>query len=246
MIIGSSESMRGGTSQKAFGRALLIGLSLVSFAQAQMGSDDGLGWRRIPQQLRAPDGDTVAADVRAARDEFFDRVIGALPPGQGSSWDKGAIFEEIPVLKSITIAVVRFESYTTIQSASKRSIYTEVKMQVEQALRDPSTIIRPGQSITVILGGGSLRLPSGRVIQRDLDLGDYGIEPGHRYLAFLAYERAGTYFSWLKSWDLTSGLAVPTEPFDVQKAHSGMSRFAGMPEDKFIVEVNARIASAAK
>jgi hypothetical protein len=163
---------------------------MVSQCQSDIASD----WRKIPQKQRPLTADNVSPDVRASRDRFFDKVIGTLPSGAGSAWDKMPFSEEIPAYKGITIAVVEFEDYTVIQSASQRSVYTEVRMSVEQVLKDQSAAARAGQDLTVILGGGSLRLPSGRIITRDLDLGDFGIQPRHRYLAFIAYEKTGTYF----------------------------------------------------
>jgi hypothetical protein len=119
-------------------------------------------------------------------------------------------------------------------------------MSVKQVLKDPFETARPGQDLTVILGGGSLQLPSGRIITRNLDLGDFGIQPGHRYLAFIGYEKAGSYFSWLKSWDLTNGVAVPTYPFDVQKAKEGASHYAGMQQDEFISAVESALSADIK
>ena len=126
----------------------------------------------------------------------------------------GPIFQEIPTDKTLTTALVGFANYTTIRSASGRSIYTEVSVNVEQVLRDPSATVRTGMTLTVILGGGSLELPSGQILRKNLDQGaESGIQPGHRYLAFLSHENEGDYFYCAKSWDLSSGVAVPTYPF---------------------------------
>jgi len=111
---------------------------------------------------------------------------------------------------------------------------------------DPTASAQTGKTLTVVLGGGTLRLPSGEIVQRNLDLGDYGIQPDHRYLAFLGYEKDGEYFSWLKSWDLSSGVAVPTYPFDIQKAKDGTSRFAGMPADNFVAAVRRILSPGAR
>lgn len=73
-----------------------------------------------------------------------------------------------------------------------------------------------------------------------------GIQPGHRYLAFLFHDNDGDYFYCTKSWDLSSGVAVPTYPFDVRLAKSGTSRFTGMPEDTFIAAVRIVLSSVAR
>jgi hypothetical protein len=159
----------------------------------------------------------------------------------------GPIFQEIPADKTLTTALVEFADYTTIRSASGRSIYTEVSVNVEQVLRDPSATVRTGTALTVILGGGSLELPSGEILRKNLDQGaESGIQPGHRYLVFLYHENDGDYFYCAKSWNLSGGFAVPTYPFDVQKAKNGASRFAGMPEAQFIAAVRGILSSGAK
>jgi hypothetical protein len=134
--------------------SLLIrfGAVLASFAEAQTGLYE---WRQTPQPLPRSGADTVSPDVRSARDKFFDRLYGPLPKGVFSNGpDAGPIFEEIPADKAFTVALVQFVDYTTIRSAGRRSIYTEVRMNVEQVLRDPSETLRPATALTVILGGG--------------------------------------------------------------------------------------------
>jgi hypothetical protein len=159
----------------------------------------------------------------------------------------GPIFEEIPADKSFTVAVVRFVDYATILSASRKSIYTEVKMKVERVLRSASPSAGPEKNLTVILGGGSVQLSSGVIVKKNLDQGaESGIQPGHRYLAFLVHQKDGDYFYCAKSWDLSTGVAVPTYPSDVVKARNGTSRFAGMPERRFIAAVRAILSTEAR
>jgi hypothetical protein len=144
------------------------------------------------------------------------------------------------------VALVQFANFTTIRSASGRSVYTEVTMNVEQVLKDPSGTVQRGKALPVALGGGTLRLPSGRILQWSLRLGDDdGIEPGHRYVAFLHYQKEGEYFEWMKSWDVSSGVAVPTDPCDIRKAKEGTSGFAGMSEDNFVAAVKGILSAAA-
>jgi hypothetical protein len=50
----------------------------------------------------------------------------------------------------------------------------------------------------------------------------------------------------MKSWDLTSGLAVPTYPLDVQKVEEKTSHYAGMSEDKFISAVKSALLADTK
>jgi hypothetical protein len=185
--------------------------------------------------------DDVSRKVRATRNRFFDRVYG--PPSKG--WvsdgpDLGPRFEEIPAYGDLTIALVQFAGYRAILSASKKTIYIEARMNVEQVLRDPSGTAGPKRPVTIGIAGGSVILPSGQIIRRNLRQPEIcGIRPGHRYVAFLAYESALGLFECVKTWDLSTGFAVATYPFDVLKAREGTSRFAGLPEDRFVAAVKA-------
>jgi hypothetical protein len=116
-------------------------------------------------------------------------------------------------------------------------------MNVDQVLRDPSGTVRPGKDLTVILAGGTLRLSSGQIVQEYLDEDiQSGLQPGHRYLGFLYYNKdGGDYFECEKSWLLSGGTAVPTSGRSqfvvVAAAISGPAPVAGMPEGEFIAAV---------
>jgi hypothetical protein len=192
--------------------------------------------------------DDVPRKVRATRNIFFDRVYGPPPKGSFSEGpDLGPIFEEIPAFGDLTIALVQFSDYRTILSTSKKTIYIEARMNVEQVLRDPSGTAGPKRPVTIGIAGGSVILPSGQIIQRNLRQTEVcGIRPAHRYLAFLAYENALELFECIKTWDLSTGVAVATYPFDVLKAKEGTSRFAGLPEDQFVAAVKAILSPQRK
>jgi hypothetical protein len=206
----------------------------------QTGADD---WRQEPQTLMPAKADDVTRKVRTARNRFFDRVYGPPPKGWFSNGpDLGPIFEEIPAYGDLTVALVQFADYRTLLSASKKTIYIEVRMNIEQVLRDPSGTARPKRKVTIGIPGGSVILPSGQIIQQGLRQAEVcGIRPRHRYLAFLAYEHALELFECAKTWDLSTGVAVATYTFDVSKAKEGTSRFAGLPEDQFVAAVKAML-----
>jgi hypothetical protein len=218
---------------------MLLGLwPVLSLGQA--GAED---WRQEPRALTPARADNVSGKLRSARNKFFDRVYGPPPKGWFSEGpDPGPIFEEIPDWGALTVALVQFADYQTILSASKKTIYIEVHMDVEQVLRDPSGTARQKLSVTVGVAGGTIRLPSGEVIQRGIRQTELcGIRPGGRYLAFLGYDKASELFQCLKTWDLSTGVAVATYPFDLLKAKEGTSRFAGLPEDQFMAAVSAAL-----
>ena len=216
-----------------------------------MCATDWWSWRSVPQRVLPASADTVPKAIRNARNRVFDRDYG---PGSNRS-DAGQPVETtegIPIGKMDAVAVIRFADYKTIRSASAKSIYTEVRMNVEQVLRDPYfySPIQPGKDLTVILPGGSLRLPSGQIIRNNLGEGiESGIQPGHRYVAFLGRETDGDFFGCGKTWDLSGGVAVATSAraqFVKDIAISGPRPVDGMAESEFIAAVKDTLAALSK
>lgn len=218
-------------------------------------SADYWAWRETPQAVQPANDGTVPYAVRAARDAVFDYFYGPPPEGSGKSTPSRGQPEEtadgIPIYRNLTAAVVRFADYRVIRSARGRSIYTEVRMSVEQVLRDPSGTVRAGKDLTVILAGGSLRLSSGEIVKEYLNEDTQsGLQPGHRYLVFLSYSKGGgDYFGCEKSWLLSGGTATPTSgrsQFVVPVPISGPAPVAGMTEGEFIAAVREVLLSSAK
>jgi len=102
----------------------------------------GMDWRQSLQPLIRKD--TVPHAIRAARGNDFILLYGPLPKGWGTGGpDPAPIFQEIPVayVPLMNVVLVPFASYKTIRSASGKSIYTEVRMNVEQVSHDSSGIL---------------------------------------------------------------------------------------------------------
>lgn len=108
--------------------------ALSSLAQVQTGFED---WRREPQA------------IRPARSTVFTVPCRRTSSRTARTWD--------PYLKKSRHRPGSLW-LTARMSASKKSIYTEVQMNVEEVLRDPAGTIRLGTPLTIILGGGSLQL----------------------------------------------------------------------------------------
>ena len=219
-------------------------------------SPDYWAWREVPQALQPASADTVPPAVRIARNALFDFLYGPPPEGSDKSTPSRGQAEEtaegIPIDRNLTAAVLQFADYKVIRSTSGRSIYTEVRMKVEQVLRDPSGTVRPGNDLTVILAGGTLRLSSGQIVREYLDEDtESGLQPGHRYLGFLYYNKDGDYFACEKSWLLFDGAATPTSgrsqsEFIVAVPISGPAPVAGMAEGEFIAAVREVLLSGVK
>jgi hypothetical protein len=110
---------------------------------------------------------------------------------------------EVP--PSPIVVVGRFTRFVTRLSASRKSPYTEVHMDVEQVLQDKAGGLAPGKVVTVILGGGSLQMPDGKVVRRDVEQErQFGIQPGHRYVLFLSRQQEADFYTYDKSWELTN------------------------------------------
>jgi hypothetical protein len=60
----------------------------------------------------------------------------------------------------------------------------------------------------------------------------------------VSYQASGKYYIYDKSWDLSNGVAEPNTAADAARAKRGVSRFAGLPEDKFLAAVRNELATA--
>lgn len=219
--------------------ALIASVAVCAVLSAQ-NTDDVNAWRRKPQMAQAKAADIVPAGVRASRDSFFDSVLGRSPGG-GAVWESAGPAMEVP--PSPIVVVGRFTRFVTRLSAIRKSLYTEVHMDVEQVLQDKAGGLAPGKVVTVILGGGSLQMPDGKVVRRDVEQErQFGIQPGHRYVLFLSRQQEADFYTYDKSWELTNGKAVPNSPDDAVRAGKGTSRFAGMPEASFVDAMRSAVS----
>lgn len=132
------------------------------------------------------------------------------------------------------MAVVTFERFHPHLSPTHRSIYTELDLRSEQLLKYNRLTVQNGDTLTVILRGGTIALPNGRVISQAIAHELYTLQPSHRYLVFFRHETPGDYYTVAKSWELRDGKAQPNSPDDVIRKEKGVTAFAGMSETEFL------------
>jgi len=199
-------------------------------------------WRYVPQALppeptnpqekELQDVRGRASDLRNPSSVPLDQPQPTMNGGRSSSL---GYRDEIPLISGQAVVVARFKSFLTYLTPSHRSIYTIGKLEVEQVLDPGEQGVSAGQVIELGMGGGTVRLSDGRVISDGLDRDkDYCVEPGHRYLFLLNFDRNLNEFGSYKDWELNNGMAVSYSPDDVARVREGQSALAGLTEAEFL------------
>jgi hypothetical protein len=142
---------------------------------------------------------------------------------------------QLPVKESGTILLASVRKAQPYLSEDGTSLYTEYTISVEEVFKDSATLsFKAGAIVALYRIGGSLRLPSGRVVGTIVHgLGDPPVA-GHRYVCFLEYDARGYWFRIEKLWELRNGVAAPMDPVDQGLAQAGRSQFTGTDEATFL------------
>jgi hypothetical protein len=135
--------------------------------------------------------------LRFRRGERYDVPDPALP-ALGEQSDAVGVVEDMssfyhdpmPFNQSDAVVFGSIASGQAFLTNDKRAIYSEFKLNVQEALKVPtSRYIQAGDSIDVEREGGAIRLPSGKVLIRGSK--DYSMpQVGKRYLLFLRYNQS--------------------------------------------------------
>jgi hypothetical protein len=208
---------------------------LVAPAQTSK-KDDGSkpavdAWMQEPTPPSARN--EVTPELRAARDRFWDACSMSdrplTSPGSGRvsggsydmTWDPYEISIRTPNRVVLTATLMNHRSVLT---TSEYSLYTEVILRVDKVYDDQSGRKAPiaGHDVTMILYGGSVRMQDGTAftIKPASHPPDF-IEPGHKYLLVLGYQKDGDFFEYGDSWDMTTGILRATSSRDLYFAGGG-------------------------
>lgn len=219
---------------------LTITISINSFAQESAIRKPGQSnwWMKTATSPGVTDN--VSPILRYDRDQFFDQTIGSATPltpenSKNTHMSEGAVYgmpPEIPSLSPNTAIVVGgFKSYHAVLSASHRSVYTEVRLEIEQVVKQGTDVhVSSATAVTVAIPGGSVSLAeNGQVISYLTDDRQFGIEPNRTYLLVLSYESLGDFFTLKKNWDVTDGVVKPNSVLEIERATKGQSRLVGLP-----------------
>jgi hypothetical protein len=213
------------------------------------------GWMTVPMDPPAAPTDHASLQILDKRgnafDHFHEMICGTGIPldqpqkresggGCGFSLDYG-VQPELPFFPDEAIVVARFSGYESFITPSRLTIYTSIKLSVEQVLEAGPTAVKPGDTIEDLIYGGTIALGK-KIIQEGIYQDSaYTLQPGHRYVLFLRYEDSGKYFINEKSWELVDGSAVPNHAIEVTRMQQGKAQYSGLPEKAFIDAVQNAI-----
>jgi hypothetical protein len=96
--------------------------------------------------------------------------------------------------------------------------------------------------LPVLFIGGSAVLPTGVSVTYGIPQTEDSIVFGHRYLAFLHFNPKGQHFELEKTWDISSGKAVPDSAEDKERVRTGHSYVAGNDAQTVIENLKAELA----
>jgi hypothetical protein len=139
--------------------------------------------------------------------------------------------------------VGRIIAVQAYQSNDHTAIYTESTVQVEQVIDQQGSAATTGGTIAIDQPGGSLTLPSGRVISHSTTGMGNALANGGRYAFFLVYVPKAQCYKLTKAWGLNNGVAVALSQDDVARARNKTSQYNGMPEAPFIGALKSLKAS---
>ena len=224
---------------------LLVSILLVhrtSTAQDIVQPSSPPSWR----QRAIPITSDSATSATEARGKIVDSLIG-LPEGMtlGSAEAANQGFsislhpqsmEELPKSSDVVV-IATFVSHETHETPSQRSLYTIARFKLDQVISDRAVSLNAGDRLPVLLLGGSAVLPSGVSVTYGIPQTEDPIVEGHRYLAFLHFKQDGQFFEIEKTWDVTTGKAVPTSAQDRERVRLGTSSVAGKTEQNLIANL---------
>ena len=179
----------------------------------------------------------ITPSARAARDNDADDGEGnelpltdphAEPMGPGIGC--GLPEKEISIDPNRVVLAGTFTRHGSVLSASERSLYTEVTVQVDEVFEDrgASGAVRGGD-VTIVIFGGTITLASGQTVTYDTWPAQFSLQPDHKYLLVLSYYREGNYFGVMDDWDISDGTVRPNTAPGEYRAKHGLSSLSGLP-----------------
>ncbi len=179
----------------------------------------------------------IPASVRAGRDRYSDQgAVGqrypltsplsdAPGPGHGDGIPRSDI---MPALNRV-ILTGTFTKHRSVLSASEFSLYSDVTVQVDEVFEDQSASgAHSDRDITILVGGGTVTLASGRVLSHNTEPVRFSLQPDHKYLLVLSYYEKGDFYLVQNDWDISDGTVRPnTVPGEYRASH-GLSSLSGL------------------
>lgn len=154
----------------------------------------------------------------------------------------------LPVTESAAIVVGEVTDARAYLSDDKTYVYSEFAVRVDEVLKNTSAeALALGTSITTMRGGGAVRLPSGKVIQRGSG-GKPFPRVQRKYLFFLKYETEGQDFPIITAYELRDGRIFPLDGLDIDgrllEPYVAYHELKGANERDFLNKVREAIGKA--
>jgi len=140
----------------------------------------------------------------------------------------------MPFSSSDSVVVGTIIAAQPFLSTDHKMIYTELSVEIASIVKPLPGATISQSTVTLIEQGGSLILPSGRVVTIEFRNGGVQLEVGHRYALFLANIATAGCFRVVKAWALNQGKAWATSPDDLELVRKQQSLYNGMDEAAFL------------
>lgn len=152
----------------------------------------------------------------------------------------------LPIDRSDAVLIGEVADAQAFLSEDETTIFSEFTVRVDEVLKPFSgTSLYPGASITVAQGGGAIRFPSGKIVERGF-IGKPFPSMGKRYLFFLKYNEEGQDFPIITAYQLRDGRVYPlfglTQDGEVLPTMEAYQQYRGVEEATFINDVRNSIA----
>lgn len=117
----------------------------------------------------------------------------------------------IPAALSDAIVVGKVSNAQAFLSENKTSIYSEFDVNISEVLKNNSSkSLNDDSKITISRGGGAVRFPSGKVIERL-----FAPKPmpsvERNYIFFLKYNNEGEYYPIITAYEILDGQIIPLD-----------------------------------
>jgi hypothetical protein len=217
-------------------------------------------------RLRAVDPrsqtDTVTPEIRAQRNAYLRPLLeGAVkmrtpvPPkgvspdqvgvggGEGSTFSPSGGTPELPKIPNGIWVIAKFESsHVFTADAENRLIYTEMNFQINQVVRQPSSVsLKPGDDLDTEQSGGRVKKPDGTIVSFLLEPERHSVQPGRTYLLAGRFDGTTHYLTIDRIWDITSGSVVPITRDEINRTAKGESKLAGLHTDQAVQYLNSAL-----
>lgn len=193
-------------------------------------------WMQHPTSLSGSGSSEVAARFRAERDSFWDGVSGERAPltpdsashtATGESWFEPS--PEIPKVHGRVVLTGTFAAYRSILSASGRSVYTEITINVDEVFQNRSAFeVVHGDNVTVAIAGGTVLTPSGQTLHYLTQPRELFLQPGRKYLLVLSYKQSGQFLTLADQWDISDGTLRVSSMRNRTRVQRGRSSLNGI------------------